>query len=409
MNDDILAKGQPDGSGTGKAQAPSAAPVAMLVLSVVLMALFGVVCITAGHWVLGICLVLIGMVPAIFYVLMARAIVNKAFEGMGSFLGDAATPESGGDVAERAVEMGNSHLPPDKLAVLMSNYREQTPITRAWFEQHVGSFESVDVTSEDGVHLVGHVLLAGGDAAVAAGDVATAGDTATAPASHDWFIFAHGLGGGWKNGLAEARRFYERGFNLLLIEERAQGESGGEVIGAGHLERRDLVDWCRWIAARDEAARIVLMGESLGGAAVAEAVGESDLPSQVACAVTDSAYADFWNAAVHVVSEVGLDGKTMPAHPLLDVVRLMFRARKGGYDFADCSAERAVAHAQVPLLLIHSRADTLIPVSHAARLNAACSTPHKLVLIDFAGHCSAAMAEPERYWDAVFSFVGEHL
>lgn len=201
----------------------------------------------------------------------------------------------------------------------------------------------MSITSEDGIRLVGHLL--------------------TSPSeSNQWLIYAHGLGGGWKNGLGIARHFSQRGYGVLMIEMRAQGESDGTIMGAGHLERRDLVEWCQQLVSRaGEDCRITLMGSSMGASAAIEASAEKDLPQQVKAIVSDSAYADFWNEAIFAMGSMGAQGKALPAHPLLDLARLMFRGRKGGYDIADASAVAAIAHSRVPVLLIHAEDDQLVP------------------------------------------------
>ena len=42
------------------------------------------------------------------------------------------------------------------------------------------------------------------------------------------------------NALGVAKRLREHGYNLLLFDQRAHGESGGERISGGYHERRDL-------------------------------------------------------------------------------------------------------------------------------------------------------------------------
>ncbi|WP_322153646.1 alpha/beta hydrolase [Paratractidigestivibacter sp.] len=336
----------------------------------------------AGGWAL----VALGVVPAGLLVGAAAFVTHKAFGDMSSFLGDFATGEEDLQTLERAYRLGHQHFPPERLDALMENFLRMTPETNAWLAEHERDFERVDIEDADGARLVGHMAR-------------------LHPDSHKWFIFCHGLGGGWKNGLRHARRFADKGYNLLLIEQRAQGASGGAVIGAGHLERRDAVLWCRRVAVDDPLARIVLMGESLGGATVLEAAGESELSPQVARIVSDSGYADFWNAAAALISPVVAGRKVSLAHPLLDLARIFFRAHRGGYDIADCRAVDAVARARVPILLIHGGHDNLIDPVNARRLDAACASEHELLVVEWGGHCSSAVADPDLYNSRLFSFV----
>lgn len=382
---------------TIKVDKPSLAPVILLFAGALLLVAAGVALIVNGAALLGIGFALLGLAPVALFLVLANAIVDKAMEGMGQLLGGSGSaPDMSPEAAKWSILESNKHLIAEKLAVVQANLEQTDALARPWFERVRGDFDAIDLTAEDGVRLVGHVLHS---------DVP----------SNKWLVFAHGIDGSWKTGTDRARRFHARGYNVLLLSMRAQGESGGTVVGAGHLERRDIVNWCRWICERDVDARIVLFGESLGGAAVLEAAGERDLAPQVKCVVSDSAYADFWNECVHVLSEEGMDGKTVPAHPLLDLVRLLFRARPGGYDLADCSAEASVAHADVPILLAHGRDDRLVPVSHALRLDAAMGGSaagkqgHELLVIPNAGHCSAALADPYTYYEHVFAFAEKHV
>ena len=372
-----------------KVDKPSKFSIPALVGWAVVLAAAGVGLVLCGRVAAGVALVVLGIAPAAVLVGAALVVTNLAFDGMERFLGDFATGEEDLESLAQAMRVGHARYPKEQLDRLMANFYEQTPITNAWFAEHRSDFESVEIVSEDGCRLVGHMAL-------------------LAPESHGWYVFCHGLGGGWKNGLRHARRFAERGYNLLLVEQRAQGASGGRVIGGGHLERRDAVLWCRWIAGRDADARIVLTGESLGGATVLEATGEGDLPSQVACVISDSGYADFWNASASLLSPEILGHKVPLAHPLLDLVRVFFRARRGGYDLADCSAVSAVAHARVPVLLIQGGADDLIVPQNAYRLDAACASEHDLLVVEWGGHCSSVVMDPATYYERVMRFVGAH-
>lgn len=353
----------------------------------------GAFCISSGQVAVGIGLIVFGIVPCLAIVVMANRIVNRVMDGAEGFLGPRASAESFGPEAEKAFAIANKALSKPELAVAEANRKTESAATKAWFDDVRTSFDEVSITSEDGLRLVGHLLESN-------------------PGSANWLIYAHGFGGGWKNGLGIARHFAERGYNLLFIDMRAQGDSGGTVIGGGHLERRDLVQWCRWLAERSgEGSGIVLMGSSLGGAAALEAAGEKDLPQQVKAVVSDSAFADFWNEAIHAMGTLGANGKALPAHPLLDVVRLILRSRKGGYDIAEPSAVAAIAHAQAPVLIIHGADDQLVTPYNAVRLDEAATAAgidHELLQVPSAGHCCAAMADPELYYGTIFGFIDRH-
>lgn len=260
----------------------------------------------------------------------------------------------------------------------------------------IGAFETVEVQAEDGARLVGHALVCN-------------------PGSDLWLVYAHGLHGTWKSGMNYAVRAASAGCNLLFIEMRAHGASGGAWIGASWLERRDLVCWCRWVVARaGEGVRIVLAGSSLGAASCLMACGEKGLPPQVKACISDSAFSDWLGVSVHLIESGALGVRPMKAHPLLDLLRLRFMFKKGGYDIARARPVDAIARSKVPVLLIHAEKDQTAPVEMAHRLDAAAGGAaagegHQLLVVPSCGHCCALFADLAAYWGAVFGFLGRWL
>lgn len=339
----------------------------------------GVFCIVSGpeHLLVGIGLIVFGVVPAVAIAVQGVKLGKQIDSGEVS-LAPKVAPDVFGEQADRFWQIESKELT-----------RAELETTKSWFGFARASFEAVDLRASDGCRLVGHELLCG------------------AP-SNKWLVYAPGLGGTWKSGLVVASRFARAGYNLLLVDMRAQGESGGVSTGYGHIERRDLVEWCRLIAERDSDARIVLMGQSMGAAAAVEASAEQDLPAQVKAVVSDSAYADLWNEAIYLLGK-GVNGRSISPHPVLDIARVVFRGNKCGFDLADANAEQAAKGAKVPLLIVHGSDDFMVPPYSARRLAEAAASDHELLKVEGAGHCCASLTDPEAYFSAVLGFAQKHL
>jgi len=145
---------------------------------------------------------------------------------------------------------------------------EEAEMTWAWYER-VGDPQVVRIDAEDGIGLTGHVYLLD-------------------PKSRKWLLFMHGFKGRWTEGYLYARRYAERGYNIIMPEQRAHATSGGGWICMGGREGRDAVAWSKWLAKTyGRNIRIVLQGHSMGGATVCVACGERDLASQVRVTVED--------------------------------------------------------------------------------------------------------------------------
>ena len=83
-------------------------------------------------------------------------------------------------------------------------------------------------------------------------------------------ICVHGFtGSGKKDFACLARTYYENGYNVLLIDNRAHGNSEGKYVGFGVLDRIDVRNWVKYVINRfGSGVQIFLHGISMGGAAV---------------------------------------------------------------------------------------------------------------------------------------------
>ena len=278
-------------------------------------------------------------------------------------------------------------LEPAEEARIRQNRTAEEQATWAW-AQTVGMREEF-LQAEDGAALVGHVCESGA-------------------ASSRWVVLVHGYHGYWNEMSQFAYRWVQRGYNLLFPEMRAHGSSGGELIGMGWLDRRDLMCWLHWlIETYGEDISIVLHGHSMGAASSLLAAAEADLPPQVEAVVSDCSYTD----ALNVFKPILSDGFHVPVHPSLELLRMAMLVRPGGYDLADASPEAAAPRIRVPVLILHGEKDTFVPPYMAGRLLSALpESLGRVAMFPGAGHCQSMCSDPDRYWDEVFAFIdGLHL
>ena len=68
--------------------------------------------------------------------------------------------------------------------------------------------------------------------------------------------------------------FLKAGYSVLMPDSRAHGESGGEIVTYGLLEKFDVARWAAW-ARQHKCEKLYGLGESLGGAILLEAAPRS--------------------------------------------------------------------------------------------------------------------------------------
>lgn len=259
---------------------------------------------------------------------------------------------------------------------------QERDLSRAYFAD-VAPARMVETASSDGTQLVAYALEPN-------------------PDSCKWVIAVHGYKGDWPEHMMHARRYAEHGYNLLFPMLRGHAASGGAFIGLGLVDAADLSSWARWLVDAG-AETVVLHGHSMGGTAVCMAGAEETLPLQVKAIVADCAYSDAWNVATLIARE----GMHLLCHPSLELARFVLMHSKGGYDIQKVDVAAAAPQMRVPVLVIHGQADCVVQPSMAERIYDAAPAGSKLVFVPGAGHCLAALTDPELYYDALFGFLHE--
>ncbi len=218
-------------------------------------------------------------------------------------------------------------------------------------------------------------------------------------------ICFHGYTSEGLNDYSSIAKFYlECGFNLLIVDERAHGQSEGTYIGFGCLDRQDAKAWIEDIIRRfGEDCQIMLHGISMGAATVLMTTGLS-LPPQVKAAVSDCAF----TSAYEVFQSVLKTMYHLPSFPLMNIADRMTK-RRAGYGLNECNARNEVAHSNTPTLFIHGDKDSFVPCSMVYELYEACSAEKEQLIIPGASHAEAYYKDPAAYEGAILQLIQNHL
>ena len=89
-------------------------------------------------------------------------------------------------------------------------------------------------------------------------------------------LVCHGLTSSKADQLVLAHDLVPGGYNCLVLDFRAHGESGGQITTFGALEKRDVLAAVRWLKANhpSQSQRIVGVGASTGAAALISAAAD---------------------------------------------------------------------------------------------------------------------------------------
>lgn len=195
--------------------------------------------------------------------------------------------------------------------------------------------------------------------------------------------------------------YMKRGYSMLLVDERAHGDSEGTYIGFGCLDRLDAVRWIYWIVKTcGEDVKILLHGTSMGGATVLMTSGLT-LPHQVRGIISDCGFTSAKEVFTHVLHSM----YHLPAFPMIQIADRVNRKR-AGYGLDQCNAAREVRKAKVPILLIHGSKDTFVPCGMCDTIYENCASPRQKLIVEGAAHAESYYKDMQAYEEALDAFIG---
>lgn len=186
----------------------------------------------------------------------------------------------------------------------------------------------------------------------------------------------------------------EQGITTIAYDQRGFGEAPNVGIWPGRdLLIRDLAEMVREVRHRYPGTPLYLLGESMGGAVVMNALSEADFPS-VDGAILSAPAVWGWKAmnpfyrlilwsAAHSFPTVTLTGegtgiqasdnieilRALSADPLF-IKKTRIDAIYGLVDLMDDAYDAAPALREVPILLLYGARDELVPLEPVAKIAA---------------------------------------
>ena len=243
------------------------------------------------------------------------------------------------------------------------------------------SSENVEIETDDGIKLRGYFYDAGSKKTV---------------------ILVHGYqSDAYRDNSKHGYTFFQKGFNVLLYDNRSFGTSDGEYTTFGIKESDDVGVWVKFINKRIPDGKIVLHGTSLGGATVCMASCK-DMENVVAI-VEDCAFETIqWEFEMTCKAVIGFAPKGL-------IKSSEKVAKKNlGIDYTTISPIGSVEHAKYPMFFVHGKVDLFIPYKSAEDLYAVCPTEKELMLVENCGHAGSQLAGDD-YYNPIFKFLEKYL
>jgi pimeloyl-ACP methyl ester carboxylesterase len=213
-------------------------------------------------------------------------------------------------------------------------------------------------------------------------------------------LLLHGHNGRRGDCLAQAKIFADAGCPLMLITQRAHGDSTGEFNDVGYSARKDVLAAVAWLEKNHADRPIVIYGQSMGAASALFAAAE--LGRKVHGYILESPYKDLRTAVANrtryylpmVADQTAYAGLVSVAPivlPCLDSIAPI----------------EAASHMPdlIPVLVLAGSADRRARPEEARAICAKIPDQARLVVIEGGDHGGLMRADPEAYRAALQEFV----
>ena len=216
-------------------------------------------------------------------------------------------------------------------------------------------------------------------------------------------LLFHGYRSDGKFDFACVVKFYiEQGLNVLVVDQRASGESEGKLITFGIKERHDVVKWAEFINRHYSPENIFLSGISMGASTVMMAANLR-LPNNVRGIIADCGF----TSANDIIKRVARNSFKINATPIIPLLNVGCKAF-GKFNLYEIDTVKALSESDIPIFFIHGKCDNFVPCEMSELSYKAARGEKYIYLVDNADHGISFLVDPNGVKNQISEFVKKH-
>ncbi len=213
------------------------------------------------------------------------------------------------------------------------------------------SGKRIEIVTSDSLKLAGYILKT------------------TQPKALGTMILLHGISDCKEGNLGRSKFFCDAGYNAVIFDGRAHGESNGDFCTLGFYEKYDVRAVINFILKQDTNRNIGIWGSSLGGAIALQAMG---IDERIKFGIIESTFDELNN----VVKAYGKDLFGFNSVWLANTV-LKKSGEIAHFNPDEVKPDKSAEHIHQPIFFAHGDADEKIPLAFNKNNFNHCVSIHK--------------------------------
>ncbi len=211
-------------------------------------------------------------------------------------------------------------------------------------------------------------------------------------------IYIHGIRANKEAFINNSKHLSNKGYNSVIYDLRAHGESGGEHCSFGFFEKQDLMLIIDYLETNNYVSKIGVWGQSLGAAVALQTMA---VDKRISFGIIESTFADLHQINHDYISRLS----HISFRPLSDF--LLWRgASMAGFDARKVKPAEAAKQITSPVLFVHGAKDKRIKIDYNRHnFNNIPSKDKEFLIVDNAGHVNVWEVGGASYLQKVVQFI----